>query len=62
MPLGCKLEMCLLCVQMSEKVKEYVIQPSVSIQAVPLPAVTDFVYRKQKNCFIGTRGGWHVHK
>lgn len=48
----------------SEKVKENVTQPSVSVQAVPLPAVSDFVYRNKKNnnCFIGTCEGWHVHK
>lgn len=32
----------------SEKVKENVTQPSVSVQAVPLPAVSDFVYRNKK--------------
>lgn len=46
--------MCLLYVQMfkvQKKVKEFVTQPSVSIQAVPLPAVTDFVYRNKKTAY-----------
>lgn len=62
MPLGCR-NVFTLCtnVKVYKKVKEYVIQLSVSVQAIPLPAVSDFVY-KNKNCFIGTCEGWHVHK
>lgn len=63
MPLGCR-NVFTVCanVQSSEKVKEFVTQPSVSIQAVPLPAVTDFVYRNKKKLLIGTCEGWHVHE
>lgn len=54
-------KVCLLCVQMSEKVKQYVIQPFVSVQAIPLPTVSDFVHKQKMDSLEPVKEGWHIH-